>query len=329
MISIIIPVYNVENYLRECIDSIVSQSYPHLEIILVDDGSTDNSGLICDEYKTKDSRIVVIHKENGGLSDARNTGMEIAKGDFIGFVDSDDVIHPQMYEFLRAALLDTNADMVTCNHIPFRDGTTVRPDSLSERYQLDKTETREDYIHNFLKEDFTHYVWRCLYKKELVKSIRFQKGKRLEDIMFCGELSSILSKRAVITDKLYYYRLRSGSIMHANPHIYLEQIDSMLFTLNHFKTHETAGFTKRYAEFVMSHILNHNIRARACNTYNSHVEKEARRIFCQLYREYGSNHKPHHLARYLPFVYTAIKLPLAKKYLRQAQQSGILIDKHS
>lgn len=110
LISIIIPVYKTEQYLKRCVDSVLNQTYQELECILVDDGSPDEAGKICDEYKKKDARIKVIHKENGGLSSARNAGLDIAKGDYIGFVDSDDFIHPQMYEMLVDVLEKQRAE---------------------------------------------------------------------------------------------------------------------------------------------------------------------------------------------------------------------------
>lgn len=111
LISIIVPVYNVEKYLKECIDSVISQTYKNLEIILVDDGSTDKSGEICDEYSKKDSRIKVIHKENGGLSDARNVALDIAKGEYIGFVDSDDYVEKDMFETLYKLAEEHNTEI--------------------------------------------------------------------------------------------------------------------------------------------------------------------------------------------------------------------------
>ena len=114
LISIIIPVYKTEQYLKRCVDSVLNQTYQELECILVDDGSPDEAGKICDEYKKKDARIKVIHKENGGLSSARNAGLDIAKGDYIGFVDSDDFIHPQMYEMLVDVLEKTESGMSCC-----------------------------------------------------------------------------------------------------------------------------------------------------------------------------------------------------------------------
>ena len=115
MISVIVPVYNVEKYLRQCLDSVLAQTYRELEIILVDDGSTDGSGAICDEYATRDSRIKVVHQQNGGLSSARNAGLDLATGEYVAFVDSDDYIHETMLELLYQALVENNADTVICN----------------------------------------------------------------------------------------------------------------------------------------------------------------------------------------------------------------------
>ena len=119
IISVIVPVYNVKDYLNECVESIVNQSYAALEIILVDDGSTDGSAEICDNWLKRDSRIRVIHKENGGLSDARNAGMSIATGEYVGFVDGDDKIAKEMYCRLHDLMVEKQADMVCCNHLRF------------------------------------------------------------------------------------------------------------------------------------------------------------------------------------------------------------------
>ena len=121
LISIIIPVYNVEKYLRKCLDSIINQTYKKLEIILIDDGSTDNSGKICEEYAKKDDRIIVIHKENAGVSSARNRGIELANGKYIGFIDSDDWIEENMYETLYQNLLQFDVDISMCNYSIIRN----------------------------------------------------------------------------------------------------------------------------------------------------------------------------------------------------------------
>lgn len=132
LISIIVPVYNVEKYLNKCIDSIINQTYKNIEIILVDDGSTDNSGKICDEYLLRDSRIKVIHKNNGGLSSARNEGINISSGEYIGFVDSDDWVEPNMYEEMYKKILYSNADIVDCGYWKEYENKSIKYISANE-----------------------------------------------------------------------------------------------------------------------------------------------------------------------------------------------------
>ena len=119
LISVIVPIYNVEKYLQKCVDSIINQTYKNLEIILVDDGSPDNCPKMCDDYAEKDSRIKVVHKENGGLSDARNVGMEVATGEYVSFIDSDDYISLDFYETLLETIVDNDSDVVECGVVKF------------------------------------------------------------------------------------------------------------------------------------------------------------------------------------------------------------------
>ena len=126
LISIIVPVYNVESYLKKCLESIINQTYKNIEIILIDDGSTDSSGKICDDYANKDKRIKVIHKQNGGVSDARNTALDICRGDYIGFIDSDDYIELDMYETLLKFLLNNNLDVAMCSSYTVKNKQLIR-----------------------------------------------------------------------------------------------------------------------------------------------------------------------------------------------------------
>lgn len=315
MISVIIPVYNVEKYLPDCLESVLKQTYTDLEIILVDDGSTDTSGKICDEYGERDSRIQVIHKANSGVSDARNIGIEQAQGEYIGFVDSDDLLHPCMYEYLHRAIEEYEAEIASCDYLPFLDGETVSEADLKEEYCLAKVENREQYLHNFLDINFVHYVVKSLYKKGLLEKLRFASGKRVEDVIFNGELSSMLQKRAVIKNRLYFYRLRQGSIMHSSPEVFLEHIAAMEHNIKHFEERESTDFVQKYVEYVMSLILTKRVERRICGTINGRVNKESFKAFCCLYDKYGSSQKTHLLARYAPVVYDLLKAPKVKKYL--------------
>ena len=152
LISIIIPVYNVEQYLSRCIDSVINQTYKNLEIILIDDGSTDDSGEICDEYALKDNRIKVMHKQNGGVSSARNEGLDISKGNYIGFIDSDDFIEKDMYEFLYDLLTKNNCDISCCNKFIFKDNKFIASKSFPKGNVLSFNEVLNDSKHDF-------YIW--------------------------------------------------------------------------------------------------------------------------------------------------------------------------
>ena len=208
LISVIIPVYNVEDYLRKCVDSVLAQTYENLEIILVDDGSPDNCGAICDEYKEKDDRIVVIHKPNGGLSDARNAGLDIANGDYIGFVDSDDFIEKDMFEYLYSILIDNKADISSCEvYNFFTDG---KYDIKESSYF--SIEGRMDSIKCVLESKVSMHVVTKLCKRSIFDGLRFKVGKNYEDAFIMIDLLDRID-RAVFTDvQKYYYRRREGSI---------------------------------------------------------------------------------------------------------------------
>ena len=218
LISIIVPVYNVEKYLIRCIESIINQTYKNIEIILVDDGSTDNSSKICDEYKNKDKRIKVIHKINGGLSSARNRGLDIAKGKYIGFVDSDDYISPNMYEILYKELIDNKSDIVVCNFDRKEDFNFVINNYKVKKLNninVIKENIKNDINYNIYIDD---YAWNKLYKKELFKNIRYPIGKYFEDIGTTFKLLSNSKSVIYIDCILYKYIKRTDSIL-GNPNI--------------------------------------------------------------------------------------------------------------
>lgn len=208
-ISVIVPVYKVEAYLEECIASIVSQTHRNLEIILVDDGSPDNCGAICDYWAEKDSRIQVIHKENGGLSDARNAGIAAARGDYIAFVDSDDWILPDMCEKLLTALIRENADISACNI------RTCYPTRQSTYGCKAYTVGNSEKILSMLYQDTMYPVsaWNKLYRRSLWADIRFPKGKICEDAFTTYLLVDKAGTIVQIPDALYCYRIRENSIM--------------------------------------------------------------------------------------------------------------------
>lgn len=212
MISVIVPVYNVEEYLSECVESIRNQTYNNLEIILVDDGSTDNSANICDEYAKKDSRIKVIHKKNGGLADARNAGIKIATGKYIGFVDSDDFILPDMYEKLFNTIESTASDIVMAKWC--YDDEIEKSDNSTENEPIVFTncEALDFLIQGRKGQHISTSVWDRLYKREVIQEVWFPFGKCYEDIVWTTNVFWNAKRIAYIAQTVYIYRKREGSI---------------------------------------------------------------------------------------------------------------------
>lgn len=209
LISIIVPVYKVEPYLDMCIESLVGQSYESLEIILVDDGSPDYCPVICDKWAEKDKRIKVIHKENGGLSDARNAGLAIATGNWVSFIDSDDWIDLQFYEKLKK-LGDRGADIVGCSAALVDEKGTY----LGTQKSIDCELNTVDALRHLINEDILRQtVWNKIYRRELLKDTLFFQGKYNEDDFWAYQVISKATKVICCSEELYFYRQRAGSIM--------------------------------------------------------------------------------------------------------------------
>lgn len=223
LISIVVPVYNVEKYVKYCVESIVNQKYNNLEIILVDDGSTDNSGKICDEYSKLDNRIKVIHKENGGLADARNVGISYATGEYIGFVDSDDYIHPDFYQTLYDLLLDNNADISECQFLriaveKIEDAKNILDSENSKVVNEYKIEKNIDALRNLYGPRLKPYiqkvvVWNKLYKKSLFNDVEFPVGKLHEDEFTTYKILSKCTNIVSTNLYLHGYMQTKNSIM--------------------------------------------------------------------------------------------------------------------
>lgn len=252
LISIIVPVYNVEQYLEKCVSSIINQTYKNLEIILVDDGATDNSGKICDELAKLDNRIKVYHKENGGLSDARNYGVEKATGEYIGFVDSDDYIDPEMYEKLYEAIKKEDVDVAECSLKVIYPGKIEL--FTDEKYYkvLGKMEYLEEYL--TIKKVFGS-VWTKLIKSDVAKKLVFPKGKLYEDTYYAYDLINIVNSFVLIDNPLYNYLMRENSITNSkfNPRIFdlieiVEKFYKMTYK-NYPSLKEAADCRKMYAYF--------------------------------------------------------------------------------
>lgn len=214
LVSVIVPVYKVEPYLVRCIESIIKQSYKNIEVILVDDGSPDNCGKICDKYASSDSRIRVIHRANGGLSAARNSGIDNAKGKYILFVDSDDFIDYDLIEYSLSNLHKTDADIAFVFFELFYDSEDTRTgyDELQQNY-TDFVATPVQALNEVLYEkNATLHSWAKLYKKELFKDVRFPEGRLFEDAGTTYKLILKSNKISISNAKKYHYLVRSGSI---------------------------------------------------------------------------------------------------------------------
>lgn len=227
LISVVVPVYNVKDYLAKCIESIMNQTYKMLDIILVDDGSTDGSGEICMRYAAKEPRIRYFAKnKNGGLSAARNYGIEKACGDVIAFVDSDDYIEPDMYEKMAARMEEFSADIVACNFNKVKNQIPVKG-------KVRCCETEEfrvfagDEIDGLLYREYGICVaaWNKLYKKAIFDNIRYPVGKKFEDNFVVHEILSAAKKVVVLEEAYYNYVYREGSIM--NGRAYLANLDEI------------------------------------------------------------------------------------------------------
>ncbi len=249
LISVIVPVYNVEKYLEECINSIINQTYKNLEIILVDDGATDNSGKMCDEFAKKDTRIKVIHKENGGLSDARNTGIDIACGEYIQFVDSDDCIENDMIELLYKNAKKYEADISMCSHYILTEEECT-PEGNGELNIYDRVQVLKEIL---LDERVRSYAWNKLFAKELFNEIRFPKGKVFEDILTIPRLFEKSKKVVLDNQPKYYYRQRKGSILHVQTkELRIAYINSALEIMNFIKEKEKSLIA--YCAYNVAHI---------------------------------------------------------------------------
>lgn len=230
-VSIIVPVYKTKDTIKECVDSLLSQTIKQIEVILVDDGSPDESGRICDEF-CSDKRVKVIHKENGGLSSARNAGLKVATGDYIGFVDSDDYVHPEMFEKLYNRIIRDRSDICICSHY-----TVDNAGNIYEHFFRNIPEILDkDKILNYLilpligadkernESEIEGFVWRNLYRRELIREYEFKSERQYfaEDIVSDLELYIKCKQISILNECLYYYRYNGESLSNCyRPSLYV------------------------------------------------------------------------------------------------------------
>ena len=261
-ISIIVPVYDVEKYVSDCLDSILNQTYKDIEVIVIDDGSTDQSGAICDTYKKKDSRIKVFHQENKGLSAAKNAGIENASGKYLMFIDSDDSITADMCEKLMNAASNNDGDMVLCNVLYVNEENqpiSEVPDSYKKLN--DCTMTGREFIKSLCDNYNVAFVISCnkLYKNEILRDFRCIEGLFEEDEAGIQHIANKCKKITFISDFCYLYRQRNGSIM--NKQHNLKKLDNTLGLLDRLEFIKKHNYEEDTIYRLEDEIINDFIRS--------------------------------------------------------------------
>lgn len=284
-ISVIVPVFNVEKYIEKCVYSIINQTYKNLEILLIDDGSTDDSGNICDSLVKLDKRIIVIHKKNGGLSDARNCGLDNATGEYISFVDSDDYIHEEYNQKLFSVLVENDADIVQCMY--------QKVDELGNeliKYNYNGSvivKDRNSALNGlYYGEDADYYtvVWNKLYRAKVIKNIRFPIGKIHEDVFTTYLFFYNCNKVAFIKEPMYYYLQRADSIMGSKfNRKRLDGIEAYTEQIDFYDLHNMPQ-QKNGATIVLEGL----IRVLYCNALGSDVE-DKKHLLRRILDQYRAN----------------------------------------
>lgn len=235
LLSVIVPAYNVEDYIERCVDSIITQLNGDCEVILVDDGSTDSTGTICDAYSKKYANVVVIHKENGGLSEARNVGISFAQGEYISLIDGDDYVSSEFYDTMLGLAKNNDADVVVCNYKKVFENELCNKGDLydEEIIKFSGTDAIRDL---FLNDRIMNYAWNKLYKRYLFQNIEYPVGKLWEDILVTYRILRKSEKVVYTNRKLYFYLQRSNSIT-AKPKLksVLDQYELLTIRYNELK----------------------------------------------------------------------------------------------
>lgn len=282
LVSCIVPVYNVEKYLDKCVESIVNQTYKNIEIILIDDGSSDNSPNICDKWKERDSRIIVIHKKNGGLSTARNVGLDRMTGEWVVFVDSDDYIHSQYIEVLLFAVNKYKVDLASCNYVEVNENNIIEEEKIKSIKYIKKEFIKSSSVYG-VTEDIKIIVWNKIFKRNIFENIRFPINRVCEDI---GVLFYILDKienYCMVDSTLYYYQYNQESIWRKKWSIdYMDRIDVVYEQYLHFKNKGDEKFVASILEFCINCFPTNYVKFKEANIFQNFENK---RIYFSRYKK--------------------------------------------
>lgn len=280
-VSIIIPVYNVKEYLSECLESVINQTYRNLEILLVDDGSTDGSSEICDAYAVKDNRIKVIHKTNGGLSDARNKGIELASSEYISFLDSDDVLSLDFFNIMVSYVINENADIVECDYFEFID--TIHHNNFDATVKI---KTGMQALYDLYRVTSKNIIaWGKIYRKKLFDEIRYPVGKYHEDVFTTYKLFYFAEKVVHLNMPLYYYRKRKGSITSVFCKKRLDILEACYESNEFFLNHNIDSLIKDNWKMGIGYCFDLNL-------FDSEYKKDIYNHFKYFYRQYKKIQKP-------------------------------------
>ncbi len=282
LLSIIVPVYNVEEFLENCLDSILNQTYVNFECIVVNDGSKDGSGAICDRYAAKDKRFKVVHQENGGLSAARNTAMEIVKGDIIAFVDSDDAIEPNMFACMVELLDSNNGDIVMCDYKSTNGSTgTVRGEGVT-------VWTGREFTERVLKDEIGSQLWKFIYKKPLWDGVVSPHRRHAQDMWILHHVSNRAKKVVKTEEQLYIYNdTRENNISNGKKNVVKNKVDRALA----FFGRMDFCFQFGYDEAIKANVINQAVGFMVNAFFNDEIFEERFEQDVETLRKYTKKYK--------------------------------------
>ncbi|SFB19355.1 Glycosyl transferase family 2 [Acetitomaculum ruminis DSM 5522] len=293
-VDIIVPIYNVEKYLKSCIESVRKQSYENINIILVDDGSLDKSREICDLEAEKDPRIKVIHKKNGGISSARNAGLKASFSEYFIFVDSDDIIHPNMVEILLKTIKRYNTDMVACEHYRFCEEDEIKINNCDKAINpiiMDNYSCAQKILDFFNLKIIL--AWNKIYKRRAVEEVAFKEGMLCEDVCFCIDLLKKGLSCTFVDNILYFWRYRKNSISEGKTDKYhMDYLKAYIYIFNNLSD----KYSREYKGKLFCKVANS-----MCSEISS-VNKNKKLVYAMRTKIYTFIDKNHNMSKDIPFI---------------------------